>query len=178
MIPHDLSRGAELQPQYFEEGNHKPDPSWGRKIWFISPWQSRLAFLGCSRAVWPPCPPSQGWPGLQRCQRVKELFFSRSLKKFGAETLKAPEAWRGQKGREAGLAAAFAVVADLNSIESNRSVFVTNVQNFQAWCINNGIFSFQPQCLNSVGFSDPSQLKGYLFKFSVEIWITINTQKK
>lgn len=118
-------------------------------------------------AVWPPCLPGQDFPGLQRCQRVKEFSSpgaSRSPSR--AEALRVPEAWRGQRGRKAGLAAAFAIVAALNSVESNRSLFVTNVQNFQAWHINNGVFwffSFQPQCLSSVGFSGPSQLKGHLF---------------
>lgn len=178
MIPHDLSRGAELQPQYFEEGNNKPDPSWGRKSWFISPWQSRLPFLWCICGCVTSLSPRLGLLWAPKMSEGDRTFPLQDPQEIWGCNFEGTRSLKGPKGREAGLAAAFAVVADLNSVESNRSVFVTNAQNFQAWCINNGIFSFQPQWLNSVGFSDPSQLKGYLFKFNVEIWITINTQKK
>jgi len=57
---------------------------------------------------------------------------------------RAPEAWVGQRGRKAGLSAVFAGIADMNSARGNRNVLVPSVQNFQAWCINENIFAFQP----------------------------------
>lgn len=61
----------------------------------------------------------------------------------------------------------------------NRSRFVTSVQNFQAWCINDNIFAFQPPSLSCVGFSGASELKDYLFNLrekyeSQKYWCTEN----
>lgn len=115
-------------------------------------------------AVWPPSLP--GFLGLQGCQKAEEGFFSRSFNKFKTET-SGHQKLEEAKGRER-LVFLLHWLA-LNSARGNRSVFVTNVQSFPAWCINDNIFAFQPPNLSSLVFCGTSQLKDYLFKFTLEI---------
>lgn len=92
MILHDLRRGAELKPQYLRKKIMKQVLLEAERSDLSVHGRAGSPSWDAAVAVWPPCLPGQDCPGLQRCQRVQELFFSRSLKKFRTETLRSPKA--------------------------------------------------------------------------------------